>query len=80
MLLDQSECRNLGPETEASIFMRATSVALIDSSPPLFDVRCHGEMRQLGDLVQLQLFLLFQIFGTEYTSHRDSFMMRKVEL
>lgn len=80
MLLDQNQCRNLGPETEASIFMRATSVALIDSSPPLFDVHYHGEMRQLGALVQLQLFLLFQILGAECTSHRDSFMMREVEL
>lgn len=37
MLLGQSESRNLGPETEASIFTRTTSVGLSDSSPPLFD-------------------------------------------
>lgn len=30
MLLDQSECGKSGPETEASVFMRATSVVVID--------------------------------------------------
>ncbi len=50
MLGDQSECRKLGPETEASVFMGATSVVVIDFSPSVFDTHYRCGAMQPGAL------------------------------
>lgn len=56
MLGDQSECRKLSPETEASVFMGATSVVVIDFPPSVFDThyRCEAiQPRGLEEMLRL---------------------------
>lgn len=81
MLLDQSECRNLGPETEASVFMRETSVVVIAPPPSpttpqsAFDAHCRCEMnelRGLGERLRLSPPGVVDTFEMHYIHVRSS--------
>lgn len=54
MLVGRSECSKLGPEIEASVFMRATSVVVMDFPHSAFDAHYRCEMIQRGGLEERQ--------------------------